>query len=55
MEQGTISSLQWRQEVQPVDIMEAVEFGLMQRVQAIVQEDSEALNRPFQNYPLYAE
>jgi len=43
---------------QPVDIMEAVEYGLTQRVQAILQEDRGALNRPFQNYsvyPLYAE
>jgi hypothetical protein len=38
---------------EPVDIMEAVENGLTQRVQVILQEDPETLNRPFQNYPLY--
>jgi ankyrin repeat protein len=38
---------------QPVDIMEAVEYGLTKRVQAILQEDRGALNRPFQNYPVY--
>jgi ankyrin repeat protein len=38
---------------EPVDIMEAVEYGLTQRVQTILQEDPGALNRPFRNYPLY--
>jgi ankyrin repeat protein len=38
---------------QPVDIMEAVENGLTQRVQTILQEDHEALNRFFKDYPLY--
>jgi predicted NAD/FAD-binding protein len=33
--------------------MEAVENGLTQRVQTILQEDPEALNRPFQDYPLF--
>ena len=43
---------------EPVDIMEAVENGLAQRVELILQEDHEALNRSFQHYslyPLYAE
>jgi ankyrin repeat protein len=38
---------------EPVDIMEAVEYQLTQRVQAILQEDPEALNRLFRDYPLY--
>jgi len=38
---------------EPVDIMEAVENGLTQRVQTILQEDYGALNRSFQDYPLY--
>ncbi len=37
----------------PVDIMEAVEHGLTQRIQTILEEDSEALHRPFSEYPLY--
>jgi ankyrin repeat protein len=37
----------------PVDIMEAVESGLTERIHAILGEDPEALNRPFRNYPLY--
>ena len=36
-----------------VDIMEAVENGLTARVQTILQEDIEALNRPFHDYPLF--
>jgi ankyrin repeat protein len=36
-----------------VDIMEAVENQLTQRVQAILQEDPQALNRLFRDYPLY--
>ncbi len=37
----------------PVDIMEAVEHGLTQRIQIILEEDSEALRRTFSTYPLY--
>jgi hypothetical protein len=37
----------------PVDIMEAVEYGLTQRIQTILEEDSEALRRPFSEYQLY--
>jgi hypothetical protein len=37
----------------PVDIMEAIDFGLTERVPAIVAEDPEALNRPFSSYPIY--
>jgi ankyrin repeat protein len=38
---------------EPVDIMEAAQHGLTQRIQAILEEDPGALNRPFQDYPLY--
>lgn len=37
----------------PVDIMEAVEYGLTERIAAIVAEDPAALNRPFEQYPVY--
>jgi ankyrin repeat protein len=37
----------------PVDIMDAIDFGLTERVLAIVGEDPEALNRPFGSYPIY--
>jgi ankyrin repeat protein len=37
----------------PIDIMEAVENGLTQRIQTILGEDPEALHRPFSEYPLY--
>ena len=37
----------------PIDIMEAVEYGLTQRIQTILEEDPEALRRPFSEYPLY--
>ena len=37
----------------PVDIMEAIDFGLTERVLAIIAEDPEALNRPFSSYPIY--
>jgi hypothetical protein len=33
--------------------MEAIENELTQRVQAILQQDPDALNRPFHKYPLY--
>ena len=42
----------------PVDMMDAIDFGLTERVLAIVAEDPEAVNRPFSSYsiyPLYAE
>ena len=42
----------------PVDIMEAVEIGLTQRIKAILAEDPDGLDRPFREYalyPLYAE
>jgi ankyrin repeat protein len=49
----------WAQIVRgPVDIMEAVENELTQRVQTILVQDPDALNRPFHKYrlyPLYAE
>jgi hypothetical protein len=38
---------------EPVDIMEAVEYGLTQRVLAILQQDLDAINRLFQDYPLF--
>ena len=37
----------------PVDIMEAVENGLVERILAILEEDADALNRPFHEYPLF--
>jgi ankyrin repeat protein len=37
----------------PVDIMEAVEYGLTERVLAILEQDPSALDRPFRDYPLY--
>jgi len=37
----------------PVDIMEAIDFGLTERVLAIVAEDPAALNRTFSSYPIY--
>jgi ankyrin repeat protein len=37
----------------PVDIMEAVEYGMTERVLAILQQDPAALDRPFRDYPLY--
>ena len=43
---------------EPVDIMEAVEHGLTERLEAIFREDPDALERPFEKYsiyPLYAE
>lgn len=36
-----------------MDIVEVVENGMIERVQAITREESAALNRPFQEYPLY--
>jgi ankyrin repeat protein len=38
---------------EPVDIMEAVEHELTGRVHTILQEDPQALNRPFREYPLF--
>jgi len=37
----------------PVDIMEAIENGLAERILAILAQDAEALHRPFNAYPLY--
>jgi ankyrin repeat protein len=37
----------------PVDVMDAIEYGLIDRVREIVREDPDVLYRPFQNYPLY--
>ena len=39
--------------LEPVDLMEALEYQLSDRVQTILREDGEALNRPFLEYPLY--
>ena len=36
-----------------VDIMEAVEYGLVERVKSVLDEDPNALDRPFHDYPLY--
>jgi ankyrin repeat protein len=38
---------------EPVDIMEAIDYGMTHRVEIILQEDPGALNRPFHDYPLY--
>ena len=38
---------------EPVDIMEAVENGLTERVLAILRQDPDALDRPFSQYPLH--
>jgi ankyrin repeat protein len=37
----------------PVDIMEAVECGRIDRVEEILRDDPEALERRFEEYPLY--
>ena len=37
----------------PVDIMESVEYGITERILAILQWDPAALDRPFRDYPLY--
>jgi len=37
----------------PVDLMEAVENGLTERILAILAEEPDQLNRPFSDYPLY--
>jgi ankyrin repeat protein len=37
----------------PVDIMEAVEYGLTERVAAILAADPAALDRPFSAYPIF--
>jgi ankyrin repeat protein len=38
---------------EPVDIMEAVEYGLTERVLAILQQDPDATNRLSRDYPLF--
>lgn len=38
---------------EPVDIMEAVEYGLTQRAKTILEEDRGVLDRSFEHYPLY--
>ena len=38
---------------EPVDIMEAVENGLTERLRVILEHDPGALDRPFRDYPLY--
>jgi len=37
----------------PVDLMEAVENGLTERIRAILAERPDLLNRPFREHPLY--
>lgn len=42
----------------PIDIIEAIQYGLIDRVRAVLEEDPAALNRPFREYgrfPLDAE
>lgn len=38
---------------EPVDIMEAIEYGLIERVLSILQQDPDAINRLFKDYPLF--
>jgi ankyrin repeat protein len=38
---------------EPVDIMEAIEYGSIERVFAILQQDPDAINRLFKDYPLF--
>jgi hypothetical protein len=43
---------------EPVDLKEAIEYGLTERVLEILQEDPDTIHRSFQDYPpfpLYAE
>jgi ankyrin repeat protein len=37
----------------PVDLIEAVEYGLTKRILSILHEEPEKRNRPFSDYPLY--
>jgi len=37
----------------PIDIVEAIQYGLMDRVSKVLEEDPESLNRPFRNYGLF--
>jgi len=37
-----------------VDMIEAVEYGLTERILAILAQDAEALHRPFTEYPLHS-
>jgi ankyrin repeat protein len=37
----------------PVDIMESVEYGLTERILAILAQDPDAIRRNFSEYPLY--
>jgi ankyrin repeat protein len=37
----------------PIDIIEAVQYDLIARIQAILDEEPAALHRPFRDYPLF--
>lgn len=37
----------------PIDIIEAIQYGLIGRVQAVLEEDPDSLNRPFRDYGLF--
>ena len=37
----------------PVDMIEAIQYGLLERVKAVLKEDGAALNRAFHEYGLY--
>jgi ankyrin repeat protein len=37
----------------PVDIMEALDYGMTERILTILREEPGALNRPFSSYPIY--
>ncbi len=37
----------------PIDIIEAIQYGLTHRVREVVEEDPSCLNRPFREYGLF--
>ena len=37
----------------PIDIIEAIQYGLIERVQRVIEEDPASLNRPFRDYGLF--
>ena len=37
----------------PIDIIEAIQYDMIERVEAVLEEDPDALNRPFRDYGLF--
>ena len=37
----------------PIDIIEAIQYGLIDRVRGVIEEDPASLNRPFRDYGLF--